>query len=800
MIRKSANSEFKLNTFWVLIMYVVLSLVLYGIFLSPSKNLLGTDWLNGGYANWVFMRDYIREHHRLALWDVYIFSGMPTVAAFFPEILTLRFLSTFVLPIHVSHALGFIFMLTIAAISTYFFVRDYLKDDLTAVIAGVMYGFSGVLVSTTYAGHLGRLTSMALLPLYLLLLKKGIDSGKLWYFLLMGSVVGFSFLNGHLQMTYYGVLFLVVFFFFYNITHGNNLLSKKFYIHALYSILGAVVAALMYSFYLLPVLENLPYTARGTERGYEYAVSWSMPPEETLNLITPHFSGILDDYWGRNYFKLHTEYMGIITLFLALVAVVSKVGKDRLVRFLSIYALFVLFYVWGGFTPIYRLFYYVIPMVKSFRAPSLMFFIFNFISVFLASICINEVFKGGLDAKKFKKVGLTILGFFSVIFLIFLIFENGFIDLFANIVKKSKDAGNVSQKIFLLREGYSRFLGFYIISIVVAAVSFGLLTVKLSKRRQKVYFSLSLSLLVFLDLYLVNRNYIVDTGRTMDEIYGEDKVLRAIKEEEGIFRTFPLMYPRANDGTMTIHRIQSIGGYTSSPPRRYQEFIGAGQSVMFNPQNLIVYPRLLNYLDVKYVIAYNFQAIDTSRYDENTRSAVKGWIKYLENFKLKVPLDDYALYENPSNLGRIYFAKDYKMLEADSILELLKVSPPDSLREHVFLEKNPNVSLGGTQESLEQKIEILDYDANEIRVDVTLPQAGFLVFSENYHPGWKCYIDGKETEVFIANYAFRAVFCPEGSHEVVMKFNSSFHNLGFILSGIGFLISIAVLIVVIKKP
>lgn len=800
MARTVQEKVFKLKPYIVFLTYLALSLVLYVAFLSPSKNLMGTDWLNGGYANWVFMRDYIKANHSLPFWNIYVFSGMPTIGAFFPEILTLRFLSTFVFPVHISHVLGFIFMITIAGISTYFFLREFLKDDLTALIGGVMYGFSGVLVSTTYAGHLGRLTSMALLPLYLALLVKGIDSGKLGYFLLMGAAVGFSFLNGHPQMTYYGVLFLICFFVFYNITQGNNLKSKKFYVYALYSVLGGLVAALMYSFYLLPVFENLPFTARGAERGYEYAVSWSMPPEEILNLITPRFSGILDEYWGRNYFKLHTEYMGIITLFLALMTIVTKMKKDKLVRFLTIYAVFVLLYVWGGFTPFYKIFYYVLPMVKRFRAPSLMFFIFNYISVILASICIKGVLRGELELKKLVKEGLYLLGAFSLLFLILLMFKSGIISIFSGMLQRAKDAGNVKDKIFILGEGYGKLLGSYLLSLVIAGLAYAILVVISKKRREALSLSIGLSLLVFLDLYLVNRNFIVDTGRSMDEMYGEDPVIKTIKNEAGIFRIFPLMYPRANDGTLIIHRVSSIGGYTSSPPRRYQEFIGAGQSVMFNPQNLISHPEMLNLLDVKYVIAYNFQIIDTLRYDEATRKAIREWIQYLGNFRLVSPLGQFALYENSSNLGRVYFAEAYRVLPPDSILATLKVLPSDSLKSFVFLEKDPRIPVSAATQAGSPVIELTRYDANRIDVKVDLPKAGFVVFSENYHPGWKCYIDGKQTEVYTANYAFRAVYCPAGEHTILMKFDSIFHKIGFALSAAGFLISLFALVLVIRKP
>ncbi len=786
---------------YVLVIYFVLSLILYIEFLSPSKNLMGTDWLNGGYANWLFMRDYIRQHHEIALWNPYIFSGMPTIGAFFPEILTFRFISSFLLPMHVAHVLGFIFLLTIAALSTYLFVKDYLKDDAVAFLAGILYGFSGLLVSTSYAGHLGRLTSMALFPLYLFLLKRGIDTGKVWFFLLMGSVVGFSFLNGHIQMTYFGILFIIAFFIFYNITIGNNLKSKKFYIYALYSILGGIVAALIYSFYLLPVYENLPFTARGAERGYDYAVSWSMPPEEIFNLITPKFSGILDEYWGRSYFKLHTEYLGVLTIFMALLAIIGNFKKDSLVRFLSIYGIFTLFYSWGGYTPIFKVFYYVIPMVKKFRVPNLMFFIFNFISVFLASFAISKILNEQKESAKLRKKAIYLLVGLAGLLLIFVIFKNGWISFFGKMLSKSKEAGDVKSKLYLLEEVFSRFPLYYFISLIFMGIFVVLINFMTRAKEKAVYLFVGVAMLAYLDLYLVNRNFIADTGKTMEELYGEDEIIREIKKDSSLFRVFPLMYSRANDGTLMINGIESIGGYTSSPPKRYQEFVGAGQSVMFNPLYLIEHPQMLNLLDCKYIIAYNFPLIDTMRYDYNTRQIIKGWLQYLSNFTYIPSNSQFALYVNDKNLGRVYFSESYRVMKADSILETLKNWSTDSVLRYVLLETDPQIEI--SQKSnlpLQFEYRITRYEANRMDFEVRVNNSGFIVFSQNYHPAWKVYIDGQKKEPYLANYAFMAVHCPEGEHKISLRFESFYHRLGFILTGIGFALTILAIVgLVIKR-
>jgi hypothetical protein len=42
-----------------------------------------------------------------------------------------------------------------------------------------------------------------------------------------------------------------------------------------------------------------------------------MPIEELINVYLPQFSGILDNYWGRNIIHFHSEYIGAAVLMLA---------------------------------------------------------------------------------------------------------------------------------------------------------------------------------------------------------------------------------------------------------------------------------------------------------------------------------------------------------------------------------------------------------------------------------------------------------------------------------------------------
>ncbi len=71
-------------------------------------------------------------------------------------------------------------------------------------------------------------------------------------------------------------------------------------------------------------------------------------------------------------------------------------------------------------------------------------------------------------------------------------------------------------------------------------------------------------------------------------------------------------------------------------------------------------------------------------------------------------------------------------------------------------------------------------DPNVLEMDVNAPADGFLVRLENYHSGWKAFIDGRPARIYRANYAFGAVRVPQGAHRIVFRFSSIYPALMYI--------------------
>jgi len=59
---------------------------------------------------------------------------------------------------------------------------------------------------------------------------------------------------------------------------------------------------------------------------------------------------------------------------------------------------------------------------------------------------------------------------------------------------------------------------------------------------------------------------------------------------------------------------------------------------------------------------------------------------------------------------------------------------------------------------------------NAIVVKTNATENGLAYISDNYVPQWKAYVDGKETKIFRADYAFRAITIPPGNHTVIFQY------------------------------
>ncbi|MBI5078643.1 YfhO family protein [Candidatus Saganbacteria bacterium] len=265
-------------------------------------------------------------------------------------------------------------------------------------------------------------------------------------------------------------------------------------------------------------------------------------------------------------------------------------------------------------------------------------------------------------------------------------------------------------------------------------------------------FEIGLVFLVFIDLYTANAgaNFSIKT-----ELYrAAPRNVEILRNDHTAFRYFvsPQIYYRsytemsrefldygktllamrnrltANQGM--IFGLSAVDGYESILGADQQELIGRIYEL-----NSLAGIRVLDMLNVKYLVTpWKFRERSYELLSYHRESSRPGAI---------------FLYRNNNYLPRAYFAAGEKIISGrEKVLDYI-LSPDFTPQKEVVLEEKVNV-----------------------------PHAGLWFVSEWFYPGWKAYVDGKETKIYRANYMFRAVPVPSSKSKVKFVYDPPLFKIG----------------------
>jgi hypothetical protein len=91
--------------------------------------------------------------------------------------------------------------------------------------------------------------------------------------------------------------------------------------------------------------------------------------------------------------------------------------------------------------------------------------------------------------------------------------------------------------------------------------------------------------------------------------------------------------------------------------------------------------------------------------------------------------------------------------------------------------------------------EVTSYAPAEINVRVDAPDAGYLVLSETWYPGWAATVNGQNTAIEMVNGAFRAVAVPAGTSQVSLRYWPLSWTWGLALAAVGLVLAATAAIV-----
>ncbi len=764
-------------TAWAALVYALATLTLAwpalaGQFLVNPRS----DQYIAGYAFREFGASWIRAGHGVPLWNPYLFGGMPYVAGMHGDIFYPTALLRLALPTDVAMTWGFIIHVFLAGLFTYRFLRAVGVGYFGALIGGLAYMMGGNVAGLVSPGHDGKLFVSTLLPLALFFVHRGVRDGRMWAWGALAVTITLTVLSPHPQLLQYMLLVSGAYALFaaYSRNESGERLptataARRLGLAALAVVIGMAGGAIQY----LPLFEYTAWSPRAGGAGWEHAVSYSMPPEELLNFYLPHFSGILDKYWGRNPVHFHSEYVGASVLMLAGLAFGGSNAIMRRFRWFWTGA-FVISTLWalGGFTPFYSIVYAVVPGTKFFRAPSTMLYVVSFCIAALAGLGVDRI----VSRRDLPlRYALAWLG--AGIAIALLASVGGLANL-ATTVAVPERVDQVDANASALIVGAWRSL----LAVAAAAgVLFAIGRGALTARRG----GFALAAVVVLDLWSVERLY-WQFSEPASQLYRSDAAVDYLNRLPQPARVVGLALQQptgerpdpylggsgVGQGTgFMVHRIRSVVGYHGNELGRYRQLTGWNAdwpSRIANP-NL----RRLTNLRFLYVNAPE-PPLPGMRLVAGPATNAAGNMAYLYEFDEDNPLAWVA----PVAIK----APDENVLATvlDPRFDVRRAALFDTAAP-VAVQPTPPSSLPPLSDV---RVRATRYEPGHITLalDRPAPAGSTLIVSENFYPGWEATADGRPAPVGRAQYVLIGVGLPAGARSVELRFRSATYERGKVIT------------------
>ncbi len=283
----------------------------------PYRNFLTTDPMRQTYP-WRELSIELWKSGEIPLWNPYSFTGTPLLA---------NYQSAVLYPLNSIFLLGdFARMWAVLILLTpllslsffYLWMRSQRIGSLASILGAVSYGFGGFMMGWMTWGTIGHVA--AWLPLMLLAMNKWFARPQFrWLFIYLFASVS-SLLAGHLQ----SALYVQAVTLLYGVVVVQNVRRV---------LLLLAIPILLASVQLLPTVEFLLQSARSQDIT---GLHGFLPYKHLVMFLIPDFFGnpAKLNYWGEwNYLEFN-GYIGLIPLWLALIA--ARSVRTRLVAFAAL--------------------------------------------------------------------------------------------------------------------------------------------------------------------------------------------------------------------------------------------------------------------------------------------------------------------------------------------------------------------------------------------------------------------------------------------------------------------------------
>ena len=823
------------------VFFAILLFVFRDFAFDSSQLMLNSDQLNGIGSRILRTFDVI-----LTEWDDSRLGGVPTLDALFADAYHPLVWTQFIMD--PARAVGFKFILTVwvAFMSAMLLAWNLTGNKWWGSLLGFLYAFSPEYFTYIYGGHDGKMMVFAIAPLALLAIRKIVRDGSLPYLIVFALSITWMILGSHLQLTYLFLWGAGLYTLYEAAFHCNTLAVRG-------KRVGLAAAALAFGLALscFQIVPPYLYTTTQSVRGegehtnYGHAVSWSFHQEEMAQMLIPGFIGVdvyeqdeksnsfkgssfvdvtMDEYrkmaeagsqgspfyWGHNSFKLDHNNAGALLTFLGFLCLFLP-GKRRWASFWGLGAVVALSYGMGDHSPLFKLWYNILPGVKNFRAPGMALFWLPLLLVMMAGPVLRAVSDPNENTTKNRRALLHGTAMFVILLLLVVIARFDwtlFISPFGFVVcliyaaaclgvmslddqGKEINVKNFVEAFKAKLPGTSRgvqaavVIGFAVIGIflmsgqkllndpVTAPYFKPLNEVVMNMTASKIIPSFILILVVIgtslavfkwkgstpakvgilalvagIELVTINGAFIQNVAAS-EYLQPNNGVVAALKAP---YKADPINQPRV----LSLSRSKALSG-NIFPQYHMRNADG------FHDNELASYREFRGgQSNSNYLLNINDPNAAHPFLDLMNINAI---IFDTQRGTTYMPI--------PTAMGEAYIYGESTTMEDSKAIDALKNG--FEYREKVILSEEPqNKGEGGVAQGQAKLVASPKMDTQVFQVESD--RAGFMVVAGNYHPYWKATVNGKEAKVYKAFGNLRAVEIPKGKSEVRMEYRSKpFH-------------------------
>lgn len=728
----------------------------YSVYEGPVKNNAMSDIITQIYP-WRDLAIDMLKGGEFPLWNPYSFSGNPHLANYqSAPLFPLNVL--FFLPIDFINAWSILVLLQplIAGMGMYLLLRSYKLNNVANTIGAVSFMFCGFL--TTWMGYATLGYAILFLPFALFSINKFIENSKVRYVILLSFVIPFSFFAGHFQTSVYFLISVLAYILF------SGFKNRKALVILLLSFVSGILIAMPQ---ILPSVEfYLDSVRQAIITQLEVIPLMYLP-----TLFAPDFFGnpVTRNDWFGHYAEWN-GFTGTISFVLAIFTSIFLWKKDKRVVFfvlLGISALLVAFD-----TPLNLLIFKLNLPLFSTSASSRIIVLLSFAIAILSAFGINYLTS---SLKDYSKKQLVLLVSIVLVILLSL-----WIIPLINVLNDLEKTQIAKSNLILPT----------LVSLVFAFFAVGLFFLK-KRKIIPVLFSVAVLGLISFDMLRFSTKWMPFDPK--DLVFKEVGVTKFYIQNS----TEKRYVGNLSAENAVFYKIQLLGGYDPLYIKRYGEFVkyidlgrieDGDRSVVNFPLSSIRTKKAIDYLGVEYIPQKKSDDGKVWSFDFSSYP--------IEAFEIAYEDEAYRVFRNKNFFPRAFVVGDYDIAQND--LEILKKMFDDNtnLRNKVILEKDPKIS---KNKSLNASADIIDYAPNSVKIEVNSENNTLLLLTDNYYPGWKAYIDGREVEILRANYTFRAIVVPEGKSMVEFKYLPQSFKLGIYSAGFGLIIIVALPLWVNRK-